>query len=308
MGIAHSYTATGTNDPTKQVSVDRWNAEHAIVNELDLPLVASPTAPADNNIAIYGNKIGGRMMLMQMGPSGNDTSLQPCLGGNRVTMWQPIGAGSTNVTLMGMVVPTPLGTVTSRGLSAATILGRMARLGYVSAAAAGSLAGWRDGALKYTIGAGFGGFWLRYRFAPTDAATVAGARMFVGLNITSVPPANVEPNTLTNAIGLVQLSTSNNLHMYAAGASAGANLVDLGVNFPANINTALYELAMFAPPDGSLQYKVYRIDTGQTAEGTFTTGLPASSTFMGMNSWRTNNATALSVGIDICGTYVETDY
>lgn len=310
MPVKHAYTATGSNDGAKQVSVNRWNDDHAIVNELDLPLVATPTAPVADQIAIYGTKVGGRMMLAQMGPSGIDTTFQPNLGGNKVALWMPPGGSTTVPGVFGMAALTATGTATQRAVATTNMLNRMTRLAYVSAATAGSLAGAREAVAKYTTGAGagLGGFWARYRFAPSDAAAVSGARMFVGLSANTGAPTNVEPNTLVNSIGVVQQSTSNNLQMYASGATAGSNLVDLGVNFPANGNVAVYELAMFGEPDGTVSWRVLRIDNGQVATGTFTTGLPLSTVLLCHQLWRSNNATALAVGLDICGIYIETDY
>lgn len=310
MGLKHAYIATGANDGAKQVSVDRWNDDHVLVDELDLPLVASPTAPLADNIALYGTKIGGRMMLSQMGPSGLDTTFQPNLGGNKVALWMPPGGSTTVPGVFGMAALTATGTATSRTLATTNLLQRMTRLGYVSAATAAALSGAREAVAKYTTGAGagLGGFWARYRFAPSDAANVAGARMFVGLSASTGAPTNVEPNTLVNSVGVCQLSSSSNLQMYAAGASAGANLTDLGVNFPANGNAAVYELTMFGAPDGTVGWRVLRLDTGAVASGTFTTGLPLSTVLLCHQLWRTNNATAAAVGLDICGIYIETDY
>jgi hypothetical protein len=313
MGLKHGYQATGTNDGAKQVSVDRWNADHVIDSEIDIPVLASdPAPPADGFCNFYAKKIGGRTMLMQMGPTGLDTSFQPNLGGNKVATWMPPGNGTTVPGVIGMAALTATGTATARNVATTNMLTRMTRLAYVSAATAGSLAGAREAAAKYTTGAGggLGGFFYRCRFGVSDAAAVAGARMFVGLDAATGAPTNVEPNSKVNAIGVVQQSTSNNLQIYCAGSAAGANLVDLGANFPANtLSTDVYELALFSPSaNGNVYYKVTRLNTGHTAEGVFTTGLPTSATLLCHQLWRCNNATALAVGLDICGIYMETDY
>lgn len=313
MGIKHNYTASGTNNGTKQVSVDRWNENHVIDTELDIPVLTSdPAPPADGFLNLYAKKVGGRTMLMQMGPTGLDTSFQPNLGGNKVALWMPPGGSTTVPGVFGMAALTASGTATQRTIATTNLLTRMTRLAYVSAATAASVAGGREAVAKYTTGAGggLGGFFYRTRFATSDAAAVSGARMFVGLSASTAAPTNVEPNTLVNSIGVVQLSTSTNLQMYCAGASAGANLVDLGVNFPANTLSAdVYEIALFSPSsNGNVYWKVTRLNTGHTAEGVFTAGLPTSATLLCHQIWRTNNATALAVGIDLCGIYMETDY
>lgn len=311
-GIRHNYQAAGTNDSAKQVSVDRWNESHVIDSEIEIPVLASdPAPPADGYLNLYAKKFGGRTMLMQMGPTGLDTSFQPNLGGNKVALWMPPGSSTTVPGVFGMNALTTLGSVTSRALSTGSLFQRMTRLGFVSAATAGSLCGAREAFQKYTVGAGggLGGFFARYRFGVSDAAVVAGARMFVGLSYSILAPTNVEPDTLVNSIGLIQKSTSNNLQMYCAGGAAGANLIDLGTNFPVNTLSAdAYELTLFSPSsNGNVYWKVTRLNTGHTAEGVFTSGLPLGTQQLCHQIWRTNNATALAVGLDICGIYIETD-
>jgi hypothetical protein len=308
MGIKHSHTATGTNDATKQVSVDRWNEDHAIDGEIDLPAIATPPAPPAGQLSVFASSVAGRLLVAQIGPSGLDTALQPNLGGNKVALWIPPGGSTTVPGVFGMAALTGTGTATTRAIATTNRLQRMTRLGYVSAATAGSLAGAREALAKYTTGAGsgLGGFFARYRFAPSDAAAVAGARMFVGLSAATGAPTNVEPNTLVNAIGVVKLSTSANLHVYGAGATVGTP-VDLGANFPAGDNIAAYELSMFSPAAGGCQWQVTRLDTGDVASGTFA-AVPLGTVLLCHQLWRTNNATALAVGLDVCGIYIETDY
>lgn len=310
MGLRHNYTATGVNDGAKQVSKDRWNEAHVIDQGLDFPLNDAPATPAADNLHVFARKIGGRMMLAQKGPSGLDTALQPNLGGNKVALWMPPGNATTVPGVFGMAALTATGTATARTVATTNMLTRMTRLAYVSAATAGSLAGAREAAAKYTLGAGggLGGFFARYRFGVSDAAAVSGARMFVGLSSATGAPTNVEPSTLTNSVGVAQLSGSSNLHIVFGGAAAGTP-VDLGANFPANTLSAdAYELSMFSPAAGNLNWQVTRLNTGQVASGQITSGLPLGTTLLCHQLWRTNNATALAVGLDICGIYMETDY
>jgi hypothetical protein len=160
--------------------------------------------------------------------------------------------------------------------------------------------------------AGNGGFLYACRFVVADAAAVAGARMFVGLRNAVTAPTNVEPNAQTNFVGVGQLSTSNNLHIIYGGSTA-QTAIDLGVNFPVNTLSAdLYELTLYSPPGAAntLHYRVERIGTGFAATGQLGPGtagvtLPAATTLLAHAAWRTNNATALAVGIDICNIYFE---
>lgn len=312
MGIKHNHFATGANDGTKQVSVDRWNEDHMIEGPLLFPETAAPSAPSGYDLAVYSQSIAGRLMLSQKGPSGLDTSFQPNLGGSKVALWMPPGNATTVPGVFGMAALTATGTATARNVATTNLATRMTRLGYVSGATAGSLAGAREAAAKFTVGAGggLGGFFYRSRFVISDAANVNGARMFVGLSASTAAPTNVEPNTLINSIGVCQLSTSGNLHMYCAGGAAGANLFDLGAQFPAASGSVnAYELAMFAAANsGIVTIQVTNLTAGVTVEGDFSTGIPSGATLLCHQIWRSNNATALAVGIDVCGIYMETDY
>lgn len=309
MPIIHSHVATGTNDGAKQVSVNRWNESHNIDGQIDLPLTATAVVPAADTLGLFAQKLAGRMTLGQIGPSGLDTMLQAHLGGNKVAMWMPPGNATTVPGVFGMGALTATGTATARNVATTNLLTRMTRLGYVSAATAAALTGAREPVAKYTTGAGggLGGFFARFRFGVSDAANVAGARMFVGLQANTGAPTNVEINTLINSVGVGQLSTSTNLHIYGAGATAGT-AVDLGSLFSSVFGSVeAYELALFSPTAGGVQWQVTRLSTGDKVSGTFA-AVPVGTVLLCPQLWRTNNATAAAVGLDVCGLYIETDY
>lgn len=283
--------------------------------EVELPLVGAPAAPAADRLRLFGGKKAGRMMPRFIGPSGLDVTLQPLLASNKIAWWNPPGNGPAVPGVLGMGAPTALGTVTARNVAATNMATRARRLGYVSAATAGSLCGQYGTTAQFTIGAtgGIGGFFHVVRFVVSDAAAVAGARMFVGLRNAVAAPTNIEPSSgQTNMVGVAQISTSNNLQIVYGGSAAQA-AIDLGVNFPANTLSAdLYEMAMFAPPDTQvIYYQLTRINTGQVASGTLSgvvgTAIPAATTFLAIAAWRCNNATALACGLDVVSVYTETD-
>ena len=286
------------------------SAESSTLATLTLPDTQSPSTPSDGFGTIFMKKHGGRMMAAQIGPSGLGTTLQPNLGGNKCAMWMPPGGSTTVPGVFGMAALTATGTATSRTITTTNILTRMTRLGYVSAATAAALSGGREAVAKYTTGAGggLGGFYSRHRFGVSDAATVDGARMFVGMDALTAAPTNIDPSTKVNCIGVGQIAASNNLHIIRGNATAKTP-IDLGANFPANTNNDAYELTLFAPTSGGCFYRVTRLNTAFYVEGFLpSTDLPLSTTLLCHQLWRTNNATALAVGLDICGIYIETDY
>ena len=286
------------------------SAESSTLATLTLPDTPSPTVPSDGYGTIFIKKIAGRAMAAQIGPSGLDTTLQANLGGNKVAMWMPPGGSATVPGVFGMAALTATGTVTARTVATTNLLSRMTRLGYVSAATAGSLAGAREAVAKFTTGAGpgLGGFFARYRFGVSDPAVVAGARMFIGLDAATAAPTNVEPSTKVNCIGVAQISTSSNLNIVYGNATAKTP-IDLGANFPANTAADAYELNLFSPPAGGVHWQVRRLNTVFEASGfVSSTEAPSATTLLCHQLWRCNNATALAVGLDVCGIYIETDH
>ena len=286
------------------------SAESSTLATLTLPDTQNPVTPGADYGTIFIKKIAGRLMAAQVGPSGLYTTLQANLGGNKVALWMPPGGSVTVPGVFGMAALTATGTATSRAVATTNLLALMTRLGYVSAATAGALAGAREAVAKYTTGAGpgLGGFFARYRFGVSDPATVAGARMFVGLDALTAAPTNIDPSTKVNCVGVGQIAASDNLQIIYGKATANTP-IDLGADFPANTAADAYELNLFSPPAGGVHWQVRRLNTAFEASGFLASAdTPAATTLLCHQLWRCNNATALAVGLDVCGIYIETDH
>lgn len=272
-------------------------------------------APAGGQLRVYAKRIANRSMLRFIGTSGLDTAVQPILARNKIGMFCPPGNATTATTMGAYTAPTATGTATARNVSTANLFTRMRRLGYVSAATAGSLAGARVAAAQMTVGGSVGtGFFKVTRFGVSDAAVVTAARMFVGVSASTAAPTNVEPATLVNCIGVGCGAADANLRLFYGG-SVAQTPIDLGADFPATTtNTDVYELALFAPPDtADVHWQVKRLNTGDVAAGTLANSggvaLPSTTTLLTyLQAWRSNNATAAAVGLDIMSDYIETDY
>ncbi len=282
-------------------------------------ITTEPTAPAAGTMDFYAKSIAGRMMPKWIGPSGLDSIVQPMVAMNKVAWWNPPGNATTAPGVLGMAAQTIVsngGTaLTSRSVATTNLFTRMKRAGIVSTTTAGYIASMRNGTAQFTVGngSGLGGFTYVARFGSTDA--ISAARAFVGFTSSTAVPTNVEPSTLTNAIGMCQLSTSNNWQI-CYGGSAAQTPIDLGANFPANTSSAdMYELVLFAPTNVNnvVNYRVTRLGTAYQASGTLTaatpgTQLPAATTLLASRFWKTNNTAASVVGLDIASLYIETDY
>lgn len=277
---------------------------------------SDPSAPASGKMNLYAKAIAGRMMLKQQGPSGLTTTLQPFLARNKIGYWCPPGNAVTVPGVLGFTGFSTAGTVTAANVATTNLFTRMRRLSLVSTTTAGTLGSARVAQAQITLGDGDGngGFYKIIRFGCSDAATVSGARQFTGVSATTGAPTNVEPSTLLNCIGVGNGAADTNLMLYHGGSVAQAP-IDLGANFPANTLSAdVYEMALFAPSTsaGTVYYEITRINTGDVATGVLVdssgVGLPAQQTLL-TYSWnfRTNNATALAVSLDIMSDYIETD-
>jgi hypothetical protein len=310
MAIALFDTTTGKALKNSTLTVD---AAGALTRTASTTL---PAAPAANATASFGWLYSGLPGTAQRSNGRSPELLQPLLARNPPAIWMAPGNSTTVPGIFGMPAPTALGTATTRSVATTNVGTRSRRLGYVSTTGLGTLGGNYMTVAQFTTGtgtSGVGGFLYITRFMVSDAATVTGARMFVGLRNAVAAPTNVEPSTLTNQVGACQISSSTNLQI-CYGGSAAQTPIDLGVNFPAaTLSADYYELTLYSPTETAdkIYYRVERIGTAFIAEGLLTgtagTAFPSNTTLLGHTVWRTNNATALAVGIDIASLYIETE-
>ena len=272
-------------------------------------------ASSAGGINMGARKIASRMYPAYVGPSGIDSSLQPLMAINKIGYWCPPGNATTVPGVLGITAPTITNfTATARNVATTNMFTRMRRLGYLTSTTAGTVGHWRVAVYQFTTGtgSGLGGFTYIIRFGISDGSLVPDARMFMGMRA-SATPANAEPSTLTNCIGVGHGAADTNLKLFYGGSSAQTP-IDLGVNFPSNTqSTDVYELALFAPASvsGRVYYQVTRLNTGHTAEGELNgaaTVLPQSTTLLAPWGYRTNNGSAAAVALDIMSAYIETDY
>jgi hypothetical protein len=282
---------------------------------INMPSDATLTTPAAGTVSIFGRTIAGRGYAAFAGPSGLDSTLQPLMARNKVGYWNPQGNTTLAPGPFGFTPPTTTGfTPLTRSVATTNQFARFRRIGYRTAATAAAIGNWRVNVAQFTVGngAGVGGFTYIIRFGISDAVAVSGARMFMGMN-TVVTPANVEPSTLTTCVGVGHGAADTNLKIFYGG-SAAQTPINLGANFPLTHGSVeMYELALFASPDAqTIQYEVTRLSNGTVATGTLSgtpsTAVPNSTTLIGPWGYRTNNATALAVALDVASAYIETDF
>jgi hypothetical protein len=268
--------------------------------------------PGTDNLTVQTAKVGQLPKLYTYTSSGIKSAMQDDIADGNIAFWQPPGNSTTVPGILGMNAPTALGTATNRAVATTNLSTRLKRLYYLSAATAGSFAGHYSTAAQYTVGGATGsGFFYSCVFSMTSAAALATKRAFIGVSSSTAAPTNVDPNTLTNSIGVGVVSGSSNLQI-CYGGSAAQTKIDLGANFPGDsLSADAYRLTLFADPtlSNAVGYTVERLGTAFTATGTLTgtagTALPANTTLLGHRAWVCNNAAAQAIGIDIGTVYFE---
>ncbi len=326
MAIKHVFqSGKADGGDATLVQPSNWNANHTIDSEVTFPAVASPATPAAGNFNLFGKTLGNtRILPAAIGPSGMDYAFQPALFRQKIGLWNPAGNSNTVPGVFGFTAWTAVGTATARNVATTNLFTRMRRMGYVtSATTAGTLVSVRTAAAQYTTGngSGLGGFYASFRFGRSDAAAVSGVRFFAGMTSATGAPTNVEPSTLTNCIGIAQLSTASDRLYLVYGGSAAQTAVDLTTSFPpyngtVGVTTGVpYDFQIWCAPNanGVVNWQLDRLDNGTSTGGTITPGTPgvqtpANTTLLNPVMWACNNATALACAFDVAQVYTETDY
>jgi hypothetical protein len=127
---------------------------------------------------------------------------------------------------------------------------------------------------------------------------ISGQRFFHGLTKGNQfsAPTNVEPSTLTDIVGVCQLSSSTNMHVIHNDASGTATTIDLGSDYPCNTNTYNYFITI-QQTTTSYIVTVERVTVATGASisetRTLTTNIMNYATgVIQVCTWITNNATA----------------
>ena len=282
--------------------------------QLRLSAIATPAAPGAGGVKLFGRDVGGRILPAIIGPSGLDTSLQPFFGRNKMALVLPPGNG-TGINQLAFTV-TATGTATTANVSTTNLHTYMRRLDYlVTTASATAVAGLRNNALQWTLGApsaGNGGFHMIMRWGPATGVATATHRAFAGMRGSVAAPTDVNPSTLTNLCGMGYDAADTNIQFIYNDGSGTATKVDLGASFPKPTadRTTVYEVALFAPPGTtqSLSYEVRNLGTGALATGTVTTDLPATTQLLAPYAYMSVGGTSSVIGLSLMSLYIETDF
>ena len=299
-----------------------YDAKNTSIN-LPVSTVLPPQTPVTGARIFVGN-VGGRKMPSGIGPSGVDFPFQPHTGRSKPAWWQPLGNSTTVPITTGFAANTAMGTVTARNVATTNIATRMKRLGYVSTATSGSVAGhyFLAASQQYTLGTGpisgsVGGFHYICRFVVSDAVVATAATTFIGWRTVVTQPVSGNPSTQLNQFGLAQLSGDNSQWYFINAGGVAQTPIPLGTALGApTATTTAWDFSIFSPPSisGNVQYTVTNLGTNVTTGGSVTiTGttaanLPVSTALLAPVAWRSPGIQNIAVGLDIGSIYVETDY
>lgn len=297
------------------------NDVHAGYSEYDS--IANPSIPAADKLRWYARNVSGRMFPKWMPPSGVDIIPQPALFGNRIIMFMPstgtTGTGSgTSIgpawTVWGGTVNHPTPSSASPAVSK-----QMKRTRYVNVAtttnqtlgirmnSASEQQFWRGNAAE------LGGFFFQTRFI-VELYPASTVRIWAGL-VASSNSGPLGSDTISlQCCGLWHDTTdpssgANSFNFVSRDGSTTSKQSIPLANAIAAGNS--YDFYMFCKPNGSeIFWRLDDIVNDVTYEGSKTTNLPSTTSFMQANigmSNGTENTTVSTVGIGIAGLYCESD-
>jgi hypothetical protein len=308
VGIRHNYQSGTANDPADEISSTRWNEDHAIDGPITLPSGAVPSAPSAGNLSLFVATRANRNLLGMIGPSGVDTFLQPALWGNRVATITP--GRTTTLTSMGCTVQTGA-TLSHPTPGSASLADSIYRTRFQTSTTAGNAAGMRSDQLA-ARGNGTtlrGGFFYAARFM-SGSIGLAGGQCIVGLQGGNGALAG-EPSALTNSLFVGYDIADTNWQFMRNDGSGTCVKVDLGVA-KATLNKT-FDLRIYCPPGGSDVYvlveDIANNGTATTLLNTsYSTEIPANTTFLAMHQQIRNGATAAAANTDMGRHYIESDF
>lgn len=219
-------------------------------------------------------------------------------GASGIYAYSTIGAGSAGVQGAGATVTTPQ-------LASSSLLASTHRLSLTSAATANSGVDFGLSAFSLMRGAspGHGGFVIKTAFAVTSA--VATQRFWIATNTYGGAMSYISTFPASgNVIGIGFDAAVHSNYQLMHGGGGALTYVDLGSNFPINNPSAIIDVDLRCPPNGSaITYLVKDRNSGLSTSGTLTSNLPTGGTAMLLRSFISNGGTAAAVSYDLLPVY-----
>jgi len=278
-------------------------------NERALPLpvlTAQPTSLA-STMKLYAISRANHALPAFIGPSGIDTTIQPAIFSNRVGLITP--ARTTSINIFGCGVQTSA-TLSHPTPSTNSMAESLYRTRFQTSTTAGNASGVRSDvwAVRGNGGTGRGGFWFVGRMC-TGSIALSGGQMVFGLQGGNAALGG-EPSALTNLLAIGKDIADTNLQFMRNDGSGTAVKTDLGIAYAANV---ALQIRLWCPPSSSeIWVLVERINNDGTLtsllDTSYTTDIPATTTFLAMHCQVRNGATAAAANVEMVQMYCESDF
>jgi hypothetical protein len=204
------------------------------------------------------------------------------LDGNEMNYSIRVTMGSSTLSGLNGMTTGSTGTIALASYSSASVIGKIPHVTLNTTSTAGSTTGFRGASTSFSVGGG-----LRFStiFMINDAATVAGARHFCGMNNSSSATAingssNNNPlmNSLTNffCFGHDSGAGDTKFYIYHNGATPGATTkVTLLNHYSISATDNIFKVDFYNPAGSSeLHYQITGLISGLTEIGTISSNLP----------------------------------
>lgn len=241
------------------------------------------------------------------------TEFIPKISGFNVNRFYIFTNGSATVFFSGMVSGGVGGTQGAIFLSGATPT-KIIRTRFTSGTSSGSIAGYRGNSTDYAVGMGWHAV---FTFGHADTSFNSSAHNWVGLGnaITFQIGSLTYASSLGNIIGVGNDPSDTTLQILHNDSTGTATKIPLGSDFPSNRTagsafTGMFCLELFNDYGSTqVKWRMTRIDTGTVEQGTITTNLPSTSTFLCPVASRSNgSSTSLACIMDVASIQIFTKY
>jgi hypothetical protein len=285
--------------------INMFNDEFSMV----LPVVTSiPVAASGGTLKFYTRNRGGRLLPEFIGPSGLNSSVQPALFGNAMSLWLP-GTGTTAAISFG-VAWTTSATQAHPGIANTNYMTQMRRATFTTTTTAGNQAGVRSSAACNWRGnaSGLGGFFFFARFGILTYTSTM--QIFVGLAAASGSLAG-EPSAVNDSVYAGKDSGETTWQVATRDTSA-ASKTSSGRTTAAAGSTDIFDFTAFCKPNDTkitVRFVDMTTDTVLINNVEKTSNLPTNSTMLYAHAECRNSAggAGSAVAIFLTRIYIESD-
>jgi hypothetical protein len=257
-----------------------------------------PSATPTGKLRSFAFSIAGLLLPAKIGADGLINVLAPNALNRASLVATP--ASGTSLSQVGATL-TLSGSVSHPAIGNTSYFSSHLKTRFATSTTAGNVSGWRNNSvgecmIKY-------GFLHHTRLGLTNI--VSGMRFFAGLSNSIGVPSNIDPlaDTTIVKVGIGCNLNTGNLFIIHGPSGSTPTTIDLGSDFPVNATDA-YDLFLYSPPNGSIEYmvaKISQVDGSWThiTTGTLSTNLPSATTTLLRYGLVTNNATAAVASVDV---------